>query len=618
MTIHPMLWTFLLLVIMAFLFIHGRYRKDLIVLGTLIAFTLTGVLTTQEALLGFSNQTVITVAGLYIVAAGIFNTGLAKQMGNMALKIGGNSELKMLIIMMGTVAVLSGFLSNTGTVAILLPIVMSLAVQLQVSPSRFLIPLAFASSLGGMLTLIGSPSNLIVSSVLKEGGFEKLALFDLLPIGLVALVAGLVFMAIFGRKLLPTHNLSSSSDEKGLSAGELAGLYKIYDKLHFVHIPETSEIVGERLMDLKLPVRFETTVIEIERKQKEILSLKPSRQSIAAKADEILHPNDLLLVFGEEEQVDRFILHFELERKEFHLEHIKSHFLGKVYGMTEMVLPPHSTYEEKSLMDIHFREKYECNVLAIHRKGEYIQSGVAKEKMKPGDTLLIHGKWENIERISKEDRDVVVLGTISEEASSAYASGKASIAASILIFMLILWAFQIVSPVISVLLASFLMIVTGCVKGMEEAYQRINWESIVLIGAMIPMAIALEKSGASQEITELFLSIFGGFGGYGIMIGFFVITVILSQFINNIAIVIVLAPIALSTAVAQGINPYPIVIGVAIAASMAFSTPFASPANTLVMSAGGYTYKDFIKIGLPLQIVIGILMILVIPLFFPF
>ena len=249
MTIHPMMITFIILLIVTIMFVQNKYRADLIAMGSLLALTLFEVISPKEALAGFSNSVVIMIAGLFVVGAGIFDSGLAKKIGHTLLKYGGNSENKLLFIIMITVGIMSGFLSNTGTVAILLPIIMSIAFELQISPSRFLLPLAFASSLGGLLTLIGSPTNLVVSESLMKGGFEELGFFSITSVGIIALAAGLVFMMTFGKKLLPSNEEAPSQKGKGISAGELAGLYKVYDRLHFVHVPKTSDIVGERLAD---------------------------------------------------------------------------------------------------------------------------------------------------------------------------------------------------------------------------------------------------------------------------------------------------------------------------------------------------------------------------------
>ncbi|MEH6940302.1 SLC13 family permease [Bacillus sp. JJ722] len=618
MIIHPMIITFFILLIVTLLFIQSKFRPDLIAVGSLLALTILGILTPEEALSGFSNPVVIMIAGLFVVGAGIFDSGLARNIGNSLLRLGGNSERKLLFILIVTVGLFSAVLSSTGTVAVLLPVIISIALEQNVSPSRFLLPLTFASSLGGLLTIIGTPPNLVVSDALVKAGYENLGFFALTGIGIIALMAGLVFMMTIGRKLLPNHAATPSSYGKSLSSGELAGLYKVYDQLHFVYVPEMSDIVGERLADLKLPLNFEITVIEIERINKEKLSIKQSKQAIVARANEIVHPHDLLLVFGGMKEVERFVKRYELEQKSFDSADIKAHFLGKSYGMTEILIAPHSSMEDQTIVDAHFREKYSCNVLAINRKGEYIHTDFMKEKLKLGDALLIHGKWEDIEMLSKDKHDVVILGTVSEEANIVYSSGKSPIAAAILAFMLILLIFEVVSPVMSVSISAFLMIATGCIRSIEIAYKKIQWESVILISTMLPMAIALEKTGGVQFISNGMLNIFGNFGPYGILISLYLITTILSQFISNTATAIILAPIAITTAIGMGISPYPLLVCVAVAASMSFSTPVASPTNALVMTAGGYKFNDFVRVGVPLQIFVGIFVLIAIPLFFPF
>lgn len=618
MIIHPMIITFFILLIVTLLFIQSKIRPDLIGLGALLALTILGILTPEEALAGFSNSVVIMIAGLFVVGAGIFDSGLAKNIGQSLLRLGGNSERKLLFIIIVTVALFSAVLSNTGTVAVLIPVIMTIAFELRMSPGRFLLPLTFASSLGGLLTIIGTPPNLVVSDALVKAGYEKLDFFDMTGVGLIALMAGLLFMMTVGRKLLPTNEVSSSSLGKSLSSGELAGLYKIYDQLHLVYVPETSDIVGERLIDLKLPSNFEVTVIEIERRMKEKLSIKQSRQAIVARANEIVHPDDLLLVFGEAKDVDQFVKRYELEEKPFALSDMSEHFLGKTYGLTEILIAPHSSMENQTIVDCHFREKYSCHVLAINRKGEYMLSDFMSEKLRLGDALLVHGKWENIEMLAQDKHDVVVLGTISEEANVAYASGKAPIAAGILAFMLVMMTFELLSPVMSVLLSAFLMIVTGCIRSIEVAYQKIQWESVILIATMLPFATALEKTGGIQYISNGIMDIFGSYGSYSLLMGLYLITTLLSQFISNTATAVVLAPIAITAATGMGISPYPLLVCVAVAASMSFSTPVASPTNALVMTAGGYSFNDFVRVGVPLQIFVGILVLIAIPLFFPF
>ncbi|MBD3106912.1 SLC13 family permease [Bacillus sp. AGMB 02131] len=618
MTTSPMIITFVILLFVILFFIQGKYRPDFISVASLLALTVLGVLTPEEALSGFSNSIVLMIAGLFIVGAGIFDTGLASKISKMLLRLGGNNESRLLFIIMITVSLFGTVLSNTGTVAILIPVVMSIAVQLNINPSKFLIPLTYSSSLGGLLTLIGTTSTLVVSDALVHEGYPALGFFTITGIGFIALLAGMLYLLTFGRKLLPKKQTNLIAANDGFSPGELAGIYKVYDHLHFIYVPQSSDIVGERIVDLSLAGQYGITVVEIERKVKEKLPLLNNTQTIVAKAGDVIYPEDLLLIFGEYEQVQLFSDKYELEVKQFSLNEMKEHFLNKTFGMTEILLTPHSSLENRTLADIHFRKRYDCNVLAIKRKGQYIQSGLSMERLKQGDALLVHGQWENIEMLALDKKDLVVLGTVSKDADLAFAKGKAPIAGAIMLFMLALMIFDIFTPVISVLIAAFLMVVTGCIRTFEGSYQRISWEVIVVIATMLPMAIALEKTGGMQFISNIILELFGGFGPYGVLIAFFILTTVFSQFISNTATAVIFAPIAITTAVSLGSSPYPFVMAVAMAAGMSFSTPIATPANVLVMNAGGLQFKDFARIGVPMQIFIGIIVLIALPILFPF
>ena len=296
----------------------------------------------------------------------------------------------------------------------------------------------------------------------------------------------------------------------------------------------------------------------------------------------------------------------------------KSQFLSKRFGIAEMIIRPQSTFQNKTIRDLHFRKTYGLTALAIHRNGEYIHIGVGKEKLRPGDALLIHGEWKNIEAFAETIHEVVVVGNIANAATSAIASGKARIAGSIMMFMLILMTLEVFDPVITVLISAFLMLITGCLRSTEDAYRTINWESVILIAAMLPMAIALEKTGGIQFISDTLIETLGSHGPLAVLAGFYILTGILSQFISNTATAVIFVPIAMTTASSMGYSPYPFVIAVAISASMAFSTPVASPTNALVMNAGGYKFKDFVKVGVPLQIFLAIITIMAIPLLYPF
>lgn len=614
-----MLLTFMILLLTAALFIHGRLRPDFVAVGSMLTLTLLNIITPSEAFSGFSNSVVVMIAGLFIVGAGIFNTGLAEQLSNRLLAFGQGNETRLLIIIMLTVAFFSAFMSNTGTVALMIPVVVSMALQMNSSPAKFLIPLAFASSLGGILTLIGTPPNLIVSNTLVEYGFEPMSFFGFTPIGLIVLISGTLFMITFGKKLLPNNEGVDARAVEHFTPEQLAGIYKIYNSLHLVEVPKQSKLIGQKLINLHLPETYGITVVSIHRKVDDRFPFMSNGQYIVPKTETMFKEKDVILLFGHRYEIEKLATHYDVHLLTNQTEYeAREHFLTRDYGMTEVVVTPQSKFHKKTIRELQFRKKYGCTVLALNRDGKYIQSDVGKQRLQYGDALLIHGEWEKIEWLAEITKDLVVIGRISETAKTAKASGKAPIAAAIMIFMLLLMTFEIVDPVISVLISAFLMIVTGCVRSTYDAYQAIDWESIVLIAAMLPMATALEKTGGVALISRLLVEVLGDYGPYAVLTGFYLLTTIISQFISNTATAVLFAPIAITTAISLSLSPYPFLISVAIAAGMAFSTPVASPTNALVLNAGGYQFKDFVKVGVPLQLFLFIVTLIVIPRLFPF
>ena len=609
----PLLGIIIILVIALSLIIHGKIRADLIGLAALAAVGITGILEPAELIAGFSHPITIMLISLYIVGAGIFNSGLVEKITEPFFKWSAGSEWKLLLATMISAGVLSGLLSGTGIVAVLLPIVVSASLKQRLNPNRFLIPLAYASSLGGLLTLLGNPSNLIISDQLGKAGFEPLHFLSLTPLGIVALAAGLVFMLTAGKRFLNSRKVRRPSAGGGMAAEELAGMYKIYDRLFLLEVPKHSDIVGERLSDLNLPLSHSVTVIEIIRAagEPDLPAL-----SLPAKAGEVFHPDDTFLVFGEREAVDRLASDFELEMKNFKTVELKQHFTNSSFGVTEILIMPHSEYENQTLKDVHFREKYQCSVLAINRKGEYIQAEIGSEQLKPGDSLLVHGEWENIERISEDLQHVIVVGSGSEETEPVQ-EGKAGAAGAITVLMAGLLLFDLLPAPFPIMIPAILMVAFGCIRSMEEAYQRINWEPVVLLAVMFPLASALEKTGGVQLISG-WLEQAGSFGPYGLLTFIYLLMMILSQFVSNSVLSVLLAPIVYTAAINLNYSPVPMLVCLAVAASMAFSTPAASPTNALVMTAGEYKVRDFALAGILLQLLIGLLMIVLIPLFFPF
>lgn len=610
--------TFVILIITTILFITGRYRSDIIAIGSLLALTLCGIITPEEALAGFSNSVVIMIAGLFIVGAGIFNTGLAKQMGNQLIQFGKNSETRLLIIIMLTVGIFSAFMSNTGTVAVLMPVVISIALHMKISPTKLLIPLAFASSLGGMMTLIGTPPNLVVSTMLKEHNYEAMSFFEFTPIGIVALISGIVFMATIGKKLLPNHTVNEINNHT-INPSKLAGMYKIHDFLQIVKVKEGSPFIDQSLNSLKLTNTYDITVVSIERKNGNTFPPLQKSIHVIPKARTTFKAGDIALLLGEPEDIHKVCEKYQLKKiNENGILETRKYLLSSKFGISEMIIPPHSSFQNKTIRELHFRKRYNCSVLAVYRNGKYIQTDACKVKLRNGDSLLVHGEWDRIEALAKTSNNMIVVGRVSDAASTEVARGKAPIAAAIMLLMLLLMTLEVIAPVITVLIAAFLMVITGCVRSIGDGYQKINWESVILIAAMLPMATALENTGGVKFISDSVIQLLGNYGPYAVLIGFYLLVAFLSQFISNTATAVIFAPIAITTALELGVSPYPFVVTVAVAASMAFSTPVASPTNALVMNAGGYLFKDYVKIGVPLQFFLSIILLIFIPIFYPF
>lgn len=609
--------TFIILLITTLFFIHGKLRTDLVAVGSLLALTLFGIITPPEALAGFSNSVVIMFAGLFIVGAGIFNTGLAKQIGNRLILLGRGSETRLLIIIMITVGIFSAFMSNTGTVAVLMPVVISVALSMKVSPAQLLMPLAFASSLGGVLTLIGTPPNLVASNLMREQGYEPMGFFAFTPIGLVALIAGIFFMVTIGKKMLPKQSINELSSES-IDPNRLAGTYKIYPFLHIVKVDEGSPLIGPTLANLQLTNKYGVTVVSIERVGNGTFPSITNVEQIVPKARTKIEVGDRLLLLGEVEDRNKFYDQLHLIDKNKNLQDESRNFLlSEQFGISEMIVTPNSQFEHKTFRELHFRKKYGLSILAIYRNGKYIKTDAGKMRLRAGDALLVHGDWSRIEALANASQNLIVVGRLSEVVASEVARGKAPLAGGIMLAMLMAMTFEIVDPVITVLIAAFLMVITGCVRSMDDGYRKINWESIVLIAAMLPMATALEKTGGVQYISDSVIDLLGDYGPIAVLAGFYTLTMIISQFISNTATAVIFAPIAITTALELGVSPYPFVITVAVAASMAFATPVASPTNALVMNAGGYKFVDYVKIGIPLQLFLAVILLIFIPIFYP-
>lgn len=621
-----MITTLIILALSAVFFVNGKLRSDLVALCALVLLIVFNILTPEEALSGFSNPIVIMMVGLFVVGGAIFKTGLAKMISSKILRLAGKSELKLFILIMMVTAFIGAFVSNTGTVALMLPIVVSMAASANISPGRFLMPLAFASSMGGMATLIGTPPNLVVDEVLSNAGFTDLSFFSFTPIGVICVLIGLVVLIPLSKFfLVKKEDGKDTKTTTGHSPKELAKKYQLSDNLYRIQIRPGSRIGGKKLQELNITQAYNLSILEIRRQSSsQGRFLKTVDQSLAGPHTE-LQENDILYVFGPFEKVNQFAKEQNLELTDTHVsEYVEGAEVEKLsvreIGIAEVLLMPDSKLINKAVKDSGFRDKYSVNILGIQRKGEYILNDIKDIKMHAGDILLIQGTWDSIARMSQKQSQWVVLGQPLEEASKVTLDYKAPVAALIMVLMIAAMVFDFIPipPVAAVIIAGILMVLTGCFRNVEEAYKTINWESVVLIAAMLPMSLALEKTGASNLISEKLVSGLGDYGPLVLMAGIYFTTSLLTMFISNTATAVLVAPIALQSAIAINVSPYPFLLAVTVGASMCFASPFSTPPNALVMSAGKYTFMDYVKVGLPLQIVMGIVMVFISPLLFPF
>ncbi|HJB45022.1 MAG TPA: SLC13 family permease [Candidatus Coprenecus merdipullorum] len=624
-----MLATLIILGLSVVFFVWGKIRSDIVALCALIALLIFHILTPAEALSGFSNSVVIMMAGLFIVGGAIFQTGLAKMISSRILKLAGKSETRLFLLVMIVTSAIGAFVSNTGTVALMLPIVVSLAAGAGVNSGRLLMPLAFASSMGGMMTLIGTPPNLIIQDTLTGAGYEPLGFFSFLPVGLVCVAVGVLVLLPLTKIFLSEKGKKDDRAASGKSLSQLVKEYSLADNLFRLRVTGSSDVAGKTVVDLDLRNRYGLNLMEVRRGEgSQHRFLKTVTQKLAS-SDTVFQEGDVLYVSGEAENVSCFADDFFLEMMDGHSSEMaagapSSTDAGNTLdfydiGIAEIVLMPTSTIIGRTVKDAGFRDKFNVNVLGIRRKKEYILHDLGKEKLHGGDVLLVQGAWQDIGRLSREDADWVVLGQPMEQAARVTLDYKAPVAALIMLLMIAMMVFDFikVEPVTAVLIAAVLMILTGCFRSVEAAYKTINWETVVLFAGMMPMSLALEKTGVSAMISG---ALVGGLGSnpYVLMAGIYFTTSLMTMFISNTVTAVLMAPIALTCAMQVGISPVPLLFGVTVAASMCFASPFSTPPNALVMPAGQYTFMDYIKVGLPLQIIMGVVMVFVLPLLFPF
>jgi di/tricarboxylate transporter len=588
--------TFAILVGAIVLFASERLPVDAIALLVVLALIVTGLLTPAEAFSGFANPAVIAVASIFILSGGLFQCGIAGRIGRLIVRLGGQSEPRLIAVLMIGTGLLSATMNDVAAVAVLLPAVVSIARQMEIAPSRLLLPLAYGAVMGGTLTLIGTPPNIIVSDVLRQRGEPPLGFFEITLVGAPLLLAGTAFMVTIGRRLLPDRPLRERLSRAELPE-ELLGIYHLPERIFALNIPAASPVVGRTLTDSAMRQNFDLTVLGVVRGAECVIAPEPS---------EVLRAGDRLLLEGGPRRVQRAARAWDLESDRVTGNEAELLLAGDT-GLVEVTLAPRSRFEGQTLRELGFREKFGLTVLALWRGSEPIEREIADERLRMGDVLLVQGAWRRIRLLQSEPAVIVLLG----DEVVPRRTRKASWAVVILLVMVALVVAEVAPISVAALGAALAIILTGCLR-MEEAYRTIEWKAIFLVAGTLPLGMAMEKSGAVQWIADVALAPVADMGVLPLLAVLFLTTAALNLAMSNYATAVILAPIAFSIATTQGLDPRPLVLVVALASSVAYATPIAHQSNLLVMGPGDYRFSDYLRVGLPLSLVAFVVILLVV------
>lgn len=597
-----LLLTFTILLLSIGLFLSDRLRADLVALLTVIALGLTGILTSQEVFSGFSRSAVITILAIFILAEGLRRTGVTEQVGTLLLRVAGTRESWLVVVVMLAGAFLSLFMNNIAAASVLLPAVSGAGRKAGVNPARLLMPLAFATILGGMATLL-TTTNIVVSTLLRDRGVAGYGLLDFAPLGLVIVIAGVAYMALVGRRLLPTQWPADYVETARQTEEDLVGVYRLSERLFRIRVPVGSALHGKSLAESALRERYNLTVVAIERNGQITLSPPP---------DKTVLQGDVILFAGNLDELRQRDVepYFEiLPTRDWREQDLESAAIVVV----ETVLAPRSRLIGQTLRQAHFREKYGMTVLALWRGGRQRRTGLADLPLQFGDALLLQGPRERLSVLHTES-DLIVLDNEPEEVSLVPSKGRLA-----LIIMVATLALATINSalVAEVMLGGALLMVLAKVLSMDQAYQAVEWKSIFLIAGMLPLGIAITKTGAAALLAHWLITFLGPAGPLVLLAGLFILTTLLTQAMNGAAVAAIMAPIAIEAAQNLRIDPRSLAMGVALATSMAFITPLGHAVNILVMGPGGYRFYDYFRVGLPLTLLLFLVIILFFPLFWP-
>jgi di/tricarboxylate transporter len=580
------------------LFVWNRVRVDVVALIVMATLIVTGLVTPQQGISGFANEAMITVAAMFILSSGLMRTGAIDALGRRLERWAGTGELRLMAVMMAVVIPLSAFINNTPVVVVMLPVVLGLCRKLKIAPSRLLMPLSFSSQLGGTLTLIGTSTNLLVAGLVLELGVGRIGLFDITPPAFVLAVLSVLYMLTLGRKLAPTRE----------THGDLLSSYELREYLSGLVVGDASPVAGLSLRDARFASEYGLQVVGIDR---------GGERMPFPRGGTVIRAGDVLIVEGRIPDIARVA---ELDN---HLTITETHpsfpGVGPVADqpvesrLAELIVPPRSPVVGRTLQQVNFRNTYGVPVLGIQRHGEALQEQLRDVRLAAGDVLLVSGRPAELTALHASG-DLALIGAVD---MAQKRPRKMKIAFAIIAGVVALAALEVLPILVSAILGVIAMFLTGCLKP-DEAYEDIDWMVLVLLGAILPLGIAMRDTGTAALIASALVDATRPLGSYGVIATFYLLTSLLTELISNNAAAVVLTPIAVATATALGISPLPLIIAVMLAASNSFMTPIGYQTNTFIYGPGGYRFTDFLRVGGPLNFLLAIAATFVIPLFFPF
>ena len=588
----PMLIVFGVLAGAVGLFAWGRPRADIVAILVVLALMLSGVLTPQESLAGFGDPVVILIAAIFIVGEALVNTGVAHRLGEAVLKAGGGNETRLIALVMVLAGGIGAFMSSSAIVAMFIPVVLTIANKTGLNRKRMLMPLSVAATISGMMTLIASTPNMIIENTLRAHHLAPLGFFSWTPFGLAVLAAGIAFM-LAGRSLLSPQPTAGDAGTHALSAYHLIASYGLAEYWHRLRVPAGSPLIDQAMIQL-LPLyeRFGVVPVGIEKHP------QGKTRFLPALPETVVEPDDALYVIIGQEQAQPFI---ETQRliELPPLDERQRHEALQDIGAVEIMLAPDSKLIGKTPSEMEFRSRYQVTVLAVRRRGEPLVTDLANLALDFGDTLLIAGGWDDIQRLWEDRENFVVLTVPAEYHERLPARQRAPVAVGITVAMVAAMAFGLLPNSAAALLAALAMIASGCIK-LDAIYRVISWKTVVLVAGMLPLATALTKTGATTLMAHELVAALGSLGPIAMLAVMFLVTALVGLFISNSATAVLIAPVAIEAAQALHVSPQAFAMTVAIACCAAYVTPVSSPVNMLVMEPGGYAFGDYVKIGLPL------------------